>query len=317
MRFLLLFVFGSFATSSVALSQVRVKVPDAVLYGEPAVLHCFYDLETDSLYSVKWYKGQQEFYRFTPRENPPVKIFPIHGMPQLQVQEVKSNATQVTLRKVLPVMSGHYSCEVSADAPSFQTALVTGKMKVVTPPRHSPSLHGLRPRYRVGERLRVNCTSAESLPAANLSWLINGHQVDERHARVYHTVSGGLGDLETVTSILEKSLVSQDFNSNSRLKIRCTASILSVYWKTTEKSAELERPKDPRKEHQPQHSQPSVLLNLKTDVGTIADVMEHEPTRVTVFQSSSGCILTPFVLWQLLNSISWTIRMFQYSFTLT
>ncbi|KAJ8890745.1 hypothetical protein PR048_010254 [Dryococelus australis] len=43
----------------------------------------------------------------------------------------KSNATHVTLSHVHLSLSGKYSCEVSADAPSFHTAIVTGEMDVV------------------------------------------------------------------------------------------------------------------------------------------------------------------------------------------
>lgn len=62
------------------LNDVRVTVPKAVLKGETAVLICSYDLEGDSLYSVKWYKGRREFYRYTPKENPAMKVFPISGL---------------------------------------------------------------------------------------------------------------------------------------------------------------------------------------------------------------------------------------------
>lgn len=44
-------------------------------------------------------------------------------------------------------------------------------------PKNRPFLLGLRARYKAGDTLRANCTSAESRPAANLSWLLNGHQV--------------------------------------------------------------------------------------------------------------------------------------------
>lgn len=41
-----------------SLRDVRVKVPSAVRKSDTVVLHCYYDMEGDSLYSVKWYKGQ-------------------------------------------------------------------------------------------------------------------------------------------------------------------------------------------------------------------------------------------------------------------
>lgn len=84
------------------LRDVRVTVPTAVKKGDDAHLICNYDLEGDTLYSVKWlvqnywnffflrinylnifcsrYKGRREFYRYTPKENPAMKIFPLPGI---------------------------------------------------------------------------------------------------------------------------------------------------------------------------------------------------------------------------------------------
>lgn len=59
---------------------MRVVVPTAIRRGETATLFCHFDLEGDSLYSVKWYKGRREFYRYTPKEDPALKIFPILGL---------------------------------------------------------------------------------------------------------------------------------------------------------------------------------------------------------------------------------------------
>ncbi|KAG8283804.1 hypothetical protein J6590_007812 [Homalodisca vitripennis] len=222
-----------------------------------------------------------------------------------------SNATHLTLKEVVPAISGKYSCEVSADAPSFQTALYTGQMDVVTAPKNRPLLQGLRARYRVGETLRANCTSADSSPAANLSWLLNGHQVDRRYVTVYYVVRENGDDLETASSILEKVLVPQDFNSNSRLKIKCTASILSVYWQTTEKSVELERPRGHFNDYQ---SRPTVLLNLKTDVESVSIAKDDEPTKVTSPVRSGGSS----ALFQLPSPmLCWRLMLFQLSFALT
>lgn len=45
-------------------------MPAAVAKGQSALLHCNFDLETDELYSVKYYKDYVEFYRFLPSEEP-------------------------------------------------------------------------------------------------------------------------------------------------------------------------------------------------------------------------------------------------------
>lgn len=46
-------------------------------------------------------------------------------------QKTESNATQVVLTKLELEAAGEYSCEVSADAPSFHTALVYATMNIV------------------------------------------------------------------------------------------------------------------------------------------------------------------------------------------
>lgn len=48
--------------------------------GQSAQLHCSYKLEGAPLYSVKWYRGNLEFYRYSPLEHPPAKIFPYTGI---------------------------------------------------------------------------------------------------------------------------------------------------------------------------------------------------------------------------------------------
>lgn len=59
---------------------MKVVVPASVRRGQNVVLGCQYDLEGDSLYSIKWYKGKREFFRFTPKENPSLKTFVVAGI---------------------------------------------------------------------------------------------------------------------------------------------------------------------------------------------------------------------------------------------
>lgn len=68
------------------LKDVHAVVPQAVNLGENATLVCQFDLEGAALYSVKWYIGRREFYRYTPRESPSMKVFPIAGLTELDVQ---------------------------------------------------------------------------------------------------------------------------------------------------------------------------------------------------------------------------------------
>ena len=37
-------------------------------------------MENDRLYSVKWYRNEQEFYRFVPNDRPKLQIFPQQGI---------------------------------------------------------------------------------------------------------------------------------------------------------------------------------------------------------------------------------------------
>jgi len=44
-------------------------------------------------------------------------------------------------------------------------------------PKDGPRISGGRPRYQIGDTVRVNCTSARSKPAATLQWFINSELV--------------------------------------------------------------------------------------------------------------------------------------------
>ncbi|CAD1476090.1 unnamed protein product, partial [Heterotrigona itama] len=52
-------------------------VPEVVQRGQKVILRCHYDLEKAPLYSLKWYRGRHEFYRYTPSEEPATKVFNI------------------------------------------------------------------------------------------------------------------------------------------------------------------------------------------------------------------------------------------------
>lgn len=78
--------------------NVRVEVPPYVKAGDTAVLKCLYDIGSETLYTVKWYKGRKEFFRYTPKESPPIKSFSIVG---LQI-DVSFQTHTITITQPIP-----------------------------------------------------------------------------------------------------------------------------------------------------------------------------------------------------------------------
>lgn len=63
------------------LHNLEINVPNAVLVGETVSLECSWQLEDEeALYSVKWYRGREEFYRYIPKELPHTRVFPLPGI---------------------------------------------------------------------------------------------------------------------------------------------------------------------------------------------------------------------------------------------
>merc|ERR1719433_1963449 len=63
-----------------SLSMRGLRAPKQLILGQSALLGCDYDLEQSRLYSVKWYKDGQEFFRFMPSMENKVEVFPVVGV---------------------------------------------------------------------------------------------------------------------------------------------------------------------------------------------------------------------------------------------
>ncbi|KAK9709049.1 Immunoglobulin V-set domain [Popillia japonica] len=253
--------------SCTALRDVKILVPPAVERGHRAVLRCFYNLEGDALYTVKWYRGRREFFRYTPKENPPTRQFPIDG---LTVLESESNATHIVLAEVQMENSGIYSCEVSADAPSFFTDIKTRHLQVIIPPIEDPKITGIKNRYRFGDYLKAECRSRNSVPAANLTWLVNDKDVEPIHIRHQKPSRNSVPAANLTWLVNDKDVepihirhqkphvtgealftsvsglrfkITEDRFSAGRLKVRCIASLYDIYHRSSEISVEMERQK--------------------------------------------------------------------------
>lgn len=163
------------------LKLLELSVPTHKLVGEGVKLVCKFDMEGDTLYSVKWYRNEQEFYRFVPNDRPKLQIFPQQG---IRVERAKSSRQHVYLFDLQLEASGTYRCEVSAEAPSFRTKHEEKVMVVVQPP-HTNEITGLQPSYHVGDLVNVTCYSRGSSPPAELAWKVNNEQIEDSRSRRY------------------------------------------------------------------------------------------------------------------------------------
>lgn len=129
---------------------MRVNLPQYRKPGETAQLQCDYDLGNDTLYAVKWYKDNEEFYRYVAKERPPASSHNVEGVSVDVSQNKKKNfflkkiilnlwelqvslsdSKRVILRGVTLRSGGLYMCEVSAEAPSFASAKSEARMEVI------------------------------------------------------------------------------------------------------------------------------------------------------------------------------------------
>ncbi|VVC92834.1 unnamed protein product, partial [Leptidea sinapis] len=147
-----------------------------VLVGETVTLECTWQLEEEeALYSVKWYRGREEFYRYIPKELPHTRVFPLPG---IEVDISRSGARRVVLQEATPAMAGRFRCEVSADAPTFHTEIRSAPLEIVETPEWGPRLVSDRSWYGVGSTLRATCASPPSHPPVNLTFALNGREID-------------------------------------------------------------------------------------------------------------------------------------------
>jgi len=86
--------------------------------GQSVTLVCDHTLEEDTLYSLKWYMNGMEFFRYIPSESPQVAVF---DFPMFVVSN-SSLPTRLVLRNIsLESGGGYFRCEISSDAPEFET----------------------------------------------------------------------------------------------------------------------------------------------------------------------------------------------------
>uniref|UniRef100_A0A0C9RI65 CEACAM6_0 protein n=1 Tax=Fopius arisanus TaxID=64838 RepID=A0A0C9RI65_9HYME len=156
------------------LKLLSISIPPYTFRGENARLVCSYDLESEKLYSVSWYKDNEEFYKYVPSSDRSQHSYQVEG---IEVDHHNSNSQKVILKHVTLDSAGLYKCEVSAEAPSFLSVKGKGYMEVIALPNGEPMITSEEKVYATGDILALNCTSSWSFPPARITWFINGIKV--------------------------------------------------------------------------------------------------------------------------------------------
>ncbi|GBP39169.1 hypothetical protein EVAR_26955_1 [Eumeta japonica] len=100
-----------------AVRSIRVSMDTQeriVAEGRDATLVCRFDVPEQQLYSVRWYKGDDQFYSYMPSGEPPDRIFHVEG-----VNVSRVSPQEVTLTGITRETAGLYRCEVIGEAPRF------------------------------------------------------------------------------------------------------------------------------------------------------------------------------------------------------
>lgn len=196
------------------LKLLRINVPAYTLRGKSALLECRYDLGEDKLYSMSWYKDHEEFYRYVPRGEPKKHSYGVEGV---KVDHRQSDHQQVLLQDASLHTSGQYKCEVSAEAPSFNSVSAEADMEVVVLPQDGPTITGEEKVYATGDVLSLNCTSGKSHPVATLKWFINSAEVEPDSEAEFKQ-----NGLYSVISSLRLQL-QPDHIAGDKINVRCEA----------------------------------------------------------------------------------------------
>ncbi|XP_074600133.1 uncharacterized protein LOC141854376 [Brevipalpus obovatus] len=206
-----------------SLKITRLEVPPSVPRGEPVTLRCHYDLESDELYSVKWYKDYVEFYRYMPQNGP--QTFYLKGV---YVDASRSSASHTFLTKTDSYSEGHYACEVSAEWPLFGTVRAERQMKVYVLPKEGLTIEGGELSYSTGDLINVTCTASPSSPPQNLDWYINDVKASEDQLVKYSSNIDNQNELvsERLGLLFQST---ENYFVRGSLKLTCTSAIILVY----------------------------------------------------------------------------------------
>ncbi|KAK4293604.1 hypothetical protein Pmani_033705 [Petrolisthes manimaculis] len=204
----------------------RVVVPPLVETGRRVELECQYREDGDKLYSLKWWRGDDQFYQYVP---PDRSHFPIRGVDVNWTATTSRNSGHngcevVVLDRVGLDTAGLYKCEVMADA-SFQTEFKEANMTVIHLPEGPPVIQP-SPGINIhnitwGQRVALTCITPPASPPPHLTWLIDGRRVNTSLVKSLPPVFQS--NLVRVSSRLQFTFTSHLLDQDRPLQVTCMA----------------------------------------------------------------------------------------------
>ncbi|XP_011870339.1 PREDICTED: uncharacterized protein LOC105563385 [Vollenhovia emeryi] len=214
--------------------MVEFQMPKEAEVGTTIELRCEWHLLGGSLYSVKWYKDDHEFFRYLPDGAQKTLIFPRPGV-KVEKQPSSEQQKLIRLKDLVLQSSGQYKCEVSTEAPSFATTYQTANLTVISLPKRGPEITGLSLQYAVGENVTANCSAWPSVPKANLRWTINGDPVPLENT-VQHPPLEPMSNGEIPNSLgLRLMIEPRHFTSGGAILIKCITEVGSQMFEVDRK----------------------------------------------------------------------------------
>ncbi|XP_066985412.1 uncharacterized protein [Macrobrachium rosenbergii] len=190
----------------------RVVVPEMVQLGGNATLECWYREDGDKLYSLKWWRGDDQFYQYLPPDRRHFRVTGVHvdmeATASLNNKYGPSGVEIVVLDRVGLDTGGVFKCEVLADN-NFRTEYQEANMTVVRTPEGPPEIMMSsdiqRDNITVGQKLSLNCSSPLANPPSSLTWYINSRLVNSSWVTTFppryrHYLAQTISRLEFVVS---------------------------------------------------------------------------------------------------------------------
>jgi len=259
---LIIAAFSIYGSETVKI--IKLSIPATVIAGVDIKLHCQYELQGETLRSVKWYKGQHEFYRYFPRDWEQPKRFFLP--PGLTLDKRGCDEASVLLTSVHADMSGFYTCEVTTEE-LFETVSQRHFLQVVQPPTPlGPEISGLPSEIPLSKWIKIICRLPWMNVSPKLEFFVNNKKAKHKEEMVVERLIGSKNDKHARTKLrafeynvaedageqvgtsiaLEVRVGKHHVNRDHQVEFMCRASDASgVYVQETIKTVRV-RPEDLR-----------------------------------------------------------------------